>query len=70
MSAHDDHGNTPAAWTVLVIVTAAFIIGTVGLLVGSWVIFWVSVGGLVLGGIVGKVMQAMGLGKAKATSAS
>jgi hypothetical protein len=70
MSAHDDHGNTPAAWTVLVIVTAAFIIGTVGLLVGSWVIFWVSVGVLVLGGIVGKVMQAMGLGKAKATSAS
>ncbi|MCX6420794.1 MAG: hypothetical protein NT180_00280 [Actinobacteria bacterium] len=70
MSAHDDHGNTPAAWTVLVIVTAAFIIGTVGLLVGSWVTFWVSVGVLVLGGIVGKVMQAMGLGKAKATSAS
>ena len=70
MSAHDDHGNTPAACTVLVIVTAAFIIGTVGLLVGSWVIFWVSVGVLVLGGIVGKVMQAMGLGKAKATSAS
>jgi hypothetical protein len=70
MSAHDDHGNTPAAWTVLVIVTAAFIIGTVGLLVGSWVIFWVSVGVLVLGGIVGKVMQAMGLGKAKAASAS
>jgi hypothetical protein len=70
MSAHDDHGNTPAAWTVLVIVTAAFIIGTVGLLVGSWVIFWVSVGVLVLGGIVGKVMQAMGLGKSKATSAS
>ena len=70
MSAHDDHGNTPAAWTVLAIVTAAFIIGTVGLLVGSWVIFWVSVGVLVLGGIVGKVMQAMGLGKAKATSAS
>jgi hypothetical protein len=70
MSAHDDHGNTPAAWTVLVIVTAAFIIGTVGLFVGSWVTFWVSVGVLLLGAIVGKVMQAMGLGKKKAPTAS
>ena len=70
MSAHDDHGKTPAAWTVLVIVTAAFIIGTIGLFIGSWVTFWVSVGVLVLGAIIGKVMQAMGLGKAKAPAAS
>jgi len=70
MSAHDDHGQTPAAWTVLVIVTAAFIIGTVGLFIGSWVTFWVSVGVLLLGAIIGKVMQAMGLGKAKAPAAS
>jgi hypothetical protein len=70
MSAHDDHGKTPAAWTVLVIVTAAFIIGTIGLFIGSWVTFWVSVGVLLLGAIIGKVMQAMGLGKAKAPTAS
>ena len=70
MSAHDDHGKTPAAWAVLVIVTAAFIIGTIGLFIGSWVTFWVSVGVLVLGAIIGKVMQAMGLGKAKAPAAS
>ena len=70
MSAHDDHGKTPAAWTVLVIVTAAFIIGVVGLFIGSWVTFWVSVGVLLLGAIVGKVMQAMGLGKKKAPTAS
>ena len=70
MSAHDDHGKTPAAWTVLVIVTTAFIIGTIGLFIGSWVTFWVSVGVLVLGAIIGKVMLAMGLGKAKAPAAS
>ena len=70
MSAHDDHGKTPAAWTVLVIVTAAFIIGVIGLFIGSWVTFWVSVGVLLLGAIVGKVMQAMGLGKKKAPTAS
>jgi uncharacterized ion transporter superfamily protein YfcC len=70
MSAHDDHGNTPAAWTVLVIVTAAFIIGVVGLFIGSWTTFWISVGVLALGGIIGLVMRAMGLGKKKAPAAS
>ena len=67
---HDDHGSTPAAWTLVVLVTVAFIVGTVGLLVGSWTVFWVGVGICVLGAIVGKVMQAMGLGKAKRPAAS
>lgn len=62
---HDNHGSTPAAWTLVVLVTVAFIVGTVGLLVGSWTTFWIGVGICVLGAIVGKVMQAMGLGKAK-----
>ena len=67
---HDNHGSTPAAWTLVVLVTAAFVVGTVGLLVGSWLTFWIGVGLCVLGGVVGKVMQAMGLGKAKTPAAS
>ena len=67
---HDNHGSTPAAWTLVVLVTAAFVVGTVGLLVGSWLTFWIGVGLCVLGGVVGKVMQAMGLGKAKRAAAS
>lgn len=62
-SAHDDHGSTPAAWTAVIIIIAAFVVGTVAVILGNWVMFWVAAGLVVLGGIVGKVMQAMGLGK-------
>jgi uncharacterized membrane protein len=59
---HNSHGHTPAAWTLVVIVTIAFIVGTLGLVLGSWPMFWVGVGLVVLGGVVGKVMQMMGMG--------
>lgn len=57
------HGNTPAAWTAAIIVMVAFLVSTVGLVVGSWVAFWVGVGLVVVGGVVGLVMQRMGLGQ-------
>lgn len=60
---HDDHGSTPAAWTTVVLVTIAFIVGTLGVMMANWVMFWVSVGILILGAVVGKVMAMAGLGK-------
>ena len=60
---HDDHGSTPAAWTAVVIITIAFTVGTLAIILGNWPMFWVGVGLVVVGGIVGKAMQAMGLGK-------
>ena len=60
---HDSHGSTPAAWTAVVIVTLAFTLGTLAIILGNWPLFWISVGLVVLGAIVGKVMQAIGLGK-------
>jgi len=60
---HDDHGSTPAAWTGVTIITIAFIVGTLALILGNWPMFWVGVALVVLGAVVGKVMQAMGLGK-------
>ena len=60
---HDSHGSTPAAWTAVVIVTLAFTLGTLAIILGNWPLFWISVGLVVLGAIVGKVMQAVGLGK-------
>lgn len=60
---HDDHGSTPAAWTAVVIITLAFVIGTLAVIWGNWVLFWVAAGMVVLGAIVGKVMSMMGLGK-------
>ncbi len=61
--AHDDHGSTPAAWTAVVIITIAFAVGTVAIVVANWPLFWVGVGLVVVGAVVGRVMQSMGLGK-------
>ena len=47
----------------VVIVTLAFTLGTLAIILGNWPLFWISVGLVVLGAIVGKVMQAVGLGK-------
>jgi hypothetical protein len=62
---HDDHGSTPAAWTTVILVTIAFIVGTLAVVLGNWVMFWVGAGILVLGAIVGKIMAMAGLGKKK-----
>ena len=57
------HGNTPAAWSAVTIIMIASIVGTLGVIVGNWVLFWVGIALVVIGGIVGKVMQMMGLGQ-------
>ena len=57
------HGSTPAAWTLMVLVTLGFIVSTVGLVIGQWPAFWAGVGIVALGGIVGGVMKKAGLGK-------
>ena len=59
---HEDHGSTPAAWTAVVIITIAFIVGTLAVVLGNWPMFWVGVALLPISLVVGKVMQAMGLG--------
>lgn len=65
---HDDHGSTPAAWTTVTIITIAFIVGTLAVVLGNWPMFWGGVGLVVVGAVVGKIMQAMGLGKKPATT--
>lgn len=60
------HGSTPAAWTLVVLVTLGFIVSTVGLVIGQWPAFWAGVAIVALGGIVGGVMKAAGLGKPRA----
>jgi hypothetical protein len=63
---HDDHGSTPAAWTTVVIITIAFVVGTLAIILGNWPMFWVGVALVAVGAIVGKVMSMMGMGKKKA----
>ena len=41
MSAH--HGNTPAAWTAVLIGLFGFLLGAVGLMASSMTLFWIGV---------------------------
>ena len=59
---HDNHGSTPAAWTAVTIIMVAFVVGGIGVLVAQPVVFWVGVGLVIVGIVVGKVMQMMGPG--------
>ena len=56
------HGNTPAAWTGVAIVLAGFIVGGLGLVLESWLVFWVGVAFLPLGALVGYAMGKTGFG--------
>ena len=60
MSAH--HGNTPAAWTGVAIVLAGFVVGGLGLVLESWLIFWIGVALAPIGALVGFVMGKAGFG--------
>ncbi len=60
---HSSHGSTPAAWTLVVIVTLGFIVATAGVVVGSWPTFWVGAALVPIGGIVGLIMKKAGLGQ-------
>jgi hypothetical protein len=56
------HGNTPAAWTGVFIILIGFVVGGIGMVIDNWTMFWVGVALVPLGGIVGKIMQKVGLG--------
>jgi hypothetical protein len=56
------HGNTPAAWTGVIIVLVGFVVGGVGLVIDNMLVFWIGVALLPVAAIVGKVMSKMGMG--------
>jgi hypothetical protein len=56
----DNHGNTPAAWTAVTIALAGFVVGGIGLMVDSVVVFWIGVALAPLAILVGYVMSRMG----------
>ena len=59
----DSHGSTPAAWTAVIIITIAFTIGTASIIVGNWVLFWVSVALVAIGAIAGRVLHSRNVSK-------
>ena len=56
------HGNTPAAWTAVTIMFVGCLISGLALPVAQPWLFYVGLGVVALGAIVGKVMQMMGMG--------
>ena len=56
---HDNHGRTPANWTGAIIITLAFVLGTVGVVLAQQVVFWIGVALAVVGMITWKVMLGM-----------
>jgi hypothetical protein len=58
----DNHGSTPAAWTAVSIILVGFIVGAVGLLMASPLLFWIGIALVLGGGVVGYVMGLLGFG--------
>ncbi len=55
-------GNSPAAWTAVIIMLVAFAVGTVAFFFEQAIIVWASVGLLIVGAIVGLVLSRLGYG--------
>ncbi|MFD1213311.1 HGxxPAAW family protein [Arthrobacter sp. GCM10027362] len=56
------HGNSPAAWTCVLIMLVGSVAAGVGFVLASNAIFWGSIGIMVIGLIVGGIMRKAGYG--------
>ncbi|MEY2848088.1 MAG: hypothetical protein RI885_753 [Actinomycetota bacterium] len=56
------HGNSPAAWTAIVIMLVAISVGTVAFFFDVPVVVWICVGFVVVGLLVGVVLARLGYG--------
>ncbi|WP_183099114.1 HGxxPAAW family protein [Nocardioides pelophilus] len=59
----DNHGNTPAAWTAVIVALAGFVVGGIGLMLSpvNMVLFWVGVVIVAAGAVVFVAMDKAGL---------
>jgi hypothetical protein len=62
MSEHPDHGHTVAAWTAVIIITLAFLVGTLGVVIAKPSVFWIGAALIPVGLIAGKVLALLGFG--------
>lgn len=62
MAGHDNHGQTPAAWTGVTIVLIGFCVGGAYTVLAEPLGVLAGLGIVALGGIVGLIMRSMGLG--------
>jgi hypothetical protein len=55
------HGNTPAAWTAVVVALLAFVVAGIALMVGSWLMFWIGVALAPVAIVLLLIMSKMGM---------
>ncbi|MEU7423909.1 MULTISPECIES: HGxxPAAW family protein [unclassified Streptomyces] len=63
--AGSSHGHTPAAWTGVTIAFIGFCVAGAFMVMAQPLGFWAGMVIVVLGGVVGAIMRAMGLGMPK-----
>lgn len=56
------HGDSPAAWTAVIIMLIAFAVGTVAFFFHQAWLVWISAGVLLLGLVIGWLMAKAGYG--------
>ena len=58
----DNHGNTPAAWSAVVVGLLGFLIGSIGLMLSpiNYIVFWAGVVVVVAAGVLFLVLSKMG----------
>lgn len=60
------HGHTPAAWTGSIIIFIGFCVSGAYMVMDNPLGFWGGLAIVALGGVIGAIMSAMGLGQPKA----
>ena len=58
------HGNSPAAWTAVVIMLVGFSVGTIAFFFDVPLVVWISAVVVILGWVTGGVLARMGYGVA------
>ena len=61
----DNHGNTPAAWTAVVVALAGFVVAGIGLILMSWPMFWIGVALAPIALVFLGVLTKMGYGTSR-----
>lgn len=64
-SIHDEavgHGNSPAAWTCVLVMILGGAVAAVGFIMASNLVFWTGVGVMFVGLLIGYIMKKAGYG--------
>ncbi|MDO8107574.1 HGxxPAAW family protein [Isoptericola sp. b441] len=60
---HANHGSTPAAWVTVTVVMLGGLVAALAVAFSLVWLFWVGLGVIVLGVVVGRILRMLGLGQ-------